>query len=224
MPAETREGNGWRICQRRNCAYNYSKVNARRRRICDEVFCSANSFDFGEDPVKKSPTKKKTPAKAANPDKALREHVEYLLKGGGAHVHFEDALSGFPKSKRGVFAKGLPHTGWQLLEHTRIAQWDILEFCRNPKHVSPDFPGGYWPKTPLPPSDDAWEKSWKSFQSDLKQMIAVVKNPKMDLYAKIPHGDGQTILREALLLADHNAYHLGQIVDLRRALGAWPEE
>ena len=157
-------------------------------------------------------------------EKALREHLEYLLKGGGAHIHFEDAVSGFPSSKRGVFAKGLPHTGWQLLEHTRIAQWDILEFSRNPKHVSPDFPGGYWPKTPRPPSNDAWEKSWKSFQKDLHEMVALVKNPKTNLYAKIPHGDGQTILREALLLADHNAYHLGQIVDLRRALGAWPEE
>jgi hypothetical protein len=111
-----------------------------------------------------------------------------------------------------------------LLEHTRIAQWDILEFSRNSKHVSPDFPGGYWPKTPLPPNDAAWEKSWKGFQNDLNAMIALVKNPKTDLFAAIPHGDGQTVLREVLLLADHNAYHLGQFVDLRRALGAWPEE
>lgn len=174
--------------------------------------------------AKKTLKKKKANAKATNPDKALRDHLEYLLKGGGAHVHFEDAINTFPPSKRGVFAKGLPHTGWQLLEHARIAQWDILEFSRNPKHVSPDFPGGYWPKTPLPPSDEAWEKSWKSFEKDLKEMIALIKDPKTDLHARIPHGDGQTILREALLLADHNAYHLGQIVYLRRALGAWPEE
>lgn len=166
----------------------------------------------------------KTSSTGNTNDRTLREHLEYLLKGGGAHIHFEDAVNGFPSGKRGVFAKGLPHTGWQLLEHSRIAQWDILEFSRNAKHVSPDFPGGYWPKTPLPPSNDAWEKSWKSFQKDLNEMVALVKNPKMNLYAKIPHGDGQTILREALLLADHNAYHLGQIVDLRRALGAWPEE
>jgi len=166
----------------------------------------------------------RTKKKKTGHEKLLREHLVYLLKGGGAHVHFEDALAGFPASKRGVFAKGLPHTGWQLLEHTRIAQWDILEFSQNPKHVSPDFPGGYWPKTPLPPSEAAWQKSWRSFQSDLEKMVALVKNPQTDLYRKIPHGDGQTILREALLLADHNAYHLGQIVDLRRALGAWPEE
>ena len=170
------------------------------------------------------PRPKKDPPNKSGSDKSLREHLVYLLKGGSAHVHFEDAIAGFPKSKRGVFAKGLPHTGWQLLEHTRIAQWDILEFSRNPKHVSPDFPGGYWPKTPVPPNDAAWEKSWKGFQQDLSGMIALVKNPKTDLYAKLSHGDGQTILREALLLADHNAYHLGQIVDLRRALGAWPEE
>ena len=175
--------------------------------------------------MKKAAKKKKSGgSKNSSSEKALREHLEYMLKGGGAHVHFEDVLNGFPGTKRGVFAKGLPHTGWQLLEHLRIAQWDILEFSRNAKHVSPDFPGGYWPKTPLPPSDAAWEKSCKSFQSDLKQMIAIVKNRNTNLYAKIPHGDGQTVLREALLLADHNAYHLGQIVDLRRALGAWPEE
>ncbi len=174
--------------------------------------------------MKKAAKKKKSGGGDSRNGKALREHLENLLKGGGAHVHFEDVLNGFPSSKRGVFAKGLPHTGWQLLEHLRIAQWDILEFSRNAKHVSPDFPGGYWPKTPLPPSDAAWEKSCKSFQSDLKQMIALVKNRNTDLCAKIPHGDGQTVLREALLLADHNAYHVGQIVDLRRALGAWPEE
>ena len=163
-------------------------------------------------------------AKAATKNDAmLREHLAFLLKGGGAHVHFSDAIDGFPPAKRGTFMEGLPHTGWQLLEHVRIAQWDILEFSRDPKHVSPGFPEGYWPKTPVPPDEPAWDKSVASFQNDLQEMIKLVKNPKTDLYAKIPHGDGQTILREALLLADHNSYHLGQLVDLRRALGAWPE-
>ncbi len=154
---------------------------------------------------------------------ALREHLAYLLKGGGAHVHFADALEGFPEVKRGAFAPGLRHTGWQLLEHVRIAQWDILEFSRNPNHVSPDFPGGYWPKTPNPPTDDAWDASVKAFQRDLASMVRLVQDPKTDLFARIPNGDGQTVLREALLLADHNAYHLGQLVDLRRAHGSWPE-
>ena len=168
----------------------------------------------------KRAAKRKNPA--GNHDQALREHLVYLLKGGGAHVHFTDAIEGFPEAKRGGFIEGLPHTGWQLLEHVRIAQWDILEFSRDPKHVSPGFPEGYWPKTPVPPDESAWEKSVQAFQHDLQEMIKLVKNSRTDLYAKIPHGDGQTILREALVLADHNAYHLGQLVDLRRVLGAWP--
>jgi hypothetical protein len=108
-----------------------------------------------------------------------------------------------------------------LLEHLRLAQWDILEFCRNSRHKSPDWPNGYWPKTDAPPSTPAWSKSIQHFRKDLKSMQDLVANPKTDLYARIPWGDGQTILREALLVADHNAYHLGQLVDLRRLLGAW---
>src|SRR5258708_25772322 len=154
---------------------------------------------IGEGPVKKT-TKKKAGGKSNGNDKALREHLGYLLKGGGAHVHFDDALNGFPDSKRGVFAKGLPHTGWQLLEHLRIAQWDILGFSRDVKHISPDFPGGYWPKTPLPPNDAAWEKSWKAFPTGLKEMIAMSKNTKPDLCARIPDGDGATMLGGALQL------------------------
>lgn len=171
-------------------------------------------------PKKRSSARKQKTS--GNNDIALREHVVYLLKGGGAHVHFMDAVEGFPEAKRGTFISGLPHTGWQLLEHSRIAQWDILEFSRNAKHVSPGFPEGYWPKTPGPPDASAWDKSVEAFRRDLEEIISLVNNPKTDLYAKIPHGDGQTILREALVLADHNAYHLGQLVDLRRALGEWP--
>ena len=162
-------------------------------------------------------------SKAVSRDQELREHLIYLLKGGGAHVHFMDALDGFPESKRGTFIEGLKHTAWQLMEHVRIAQWDILEFSRNTKHKSPGFPEGYWPKTPVPPDDAAWAKSVQAFQHDLQEMIKLVKNPKTDLCAPLPHGDGQTVLREALVLADHNSYHLGQLIDLRRALGVWPE-
>ena len=153
----------------------------------------------------------------------LREQLSSLLKGGGAHVHFMDALDGFPAAKRGTYAQGLPHTGWQLLEHVRIAQWDILEFSRNPKHVSPDFPEGYWPKTPAPHTEEEWNDSLSAFRRDLREMVRLVENSRTDLYAKIPHGSGQSILRQALVLADHNSYHLGQLVDLRRALGSWPE-
>lgn len=167
---------------------------------------------------------KKRPSKSAHePDRELREQVVYLLEGGGAHIHFMDALEEFPTGKFGTFANALPHTGWQLLEHVRLAQWDILEFSRNPKHVSPNFPEGYWPKSPMPPTETAWGESVEAFQRDLRAMVRLVQDARTNLFAKIPHGQGQTILREALLLADHNAYHLGQLVDLRRALGAWPE-
>jgi hypothetical protein len=168
-------------------------------------------------------SKKKLPAKKIAPDQSLREHLVALLRGGEAHIQFADALADFPSDKRGAFAAGLPHTAWQLLEHARIAQWDILEFSRNPKHVSPDFPEGYWPKTPGPPDGAAWNKSVKVFQRDLQAMVALISNIRVDLHAPLPWGGGQTLLREALVLADHNAYHLGQLVDLRRALKIWPD-
>jgi hypothetical protein len=110
-----------------------------------------------------------------------------------------------------------------LLEHMRIAQWDILEFSRNRKHVSPQWPEGHWPKTEAPPSAAAWTDSIQSFRKDLKAMEDLVSSPKTDLYAQIPWGDGQTVLREAMLVADHNAYHLGQMVTLSRLLGSWEE-
>lgn len=156
-------------------------------------------------------------------DQALREHVVYLLRGGGAHLNFEQAIADLPTDLRGAKAAGTPHTPWRLLEHLRICQWDILEFSRSPEHVSPDFPEGYWPEGDAPPSDEAWDKSVQAFRNDLQAMIDLVADPKTDLFARIPHGDGQTILREALLVADHNAYHLGQLVFLRRCLGAWKD-
>src|SRR5579862_114123 len=169
------------------------------------------------------PPKRKNAAKKLHPDKSLRAQLIELLKGGGAHIHFADALHDFPADQRGAFAQGLPHTGWQLLEHTRIAQWDILEFSRSAKHISPEFPEGYWPKTPAPPDDAAWHQSVKAFQRDLRRMIALVSNPRVDLHAPFSWGSGQTLLRQALVLADHSSYHLGQLVDLRRALKTWPE-
>jgi hypothetical protein len=154
----------------------------------------------------------------------LREHLLYLLGGGGAHISFEQTLANFPPELRGVRPAGLPFTAWRLLEHLRIAQWDILEFSRSAKHVSPEFPKGYWPETDAPPDDAAWERSVKAFDADLRATRRLVKNPSTDLDARIPHGAGQTILREALLVADHNAYHLGQLVLLRRLLSAWQGE
>ena len=158
-----------------------------------------------------------------NEDKLLREHVIYLLRGGGAHLGFDEAVADLPPALRGARPPGVPHTPWRLVEHLRIAQWDILEFSRNPHHVSPEFPDGYWPESDAPPSEAAWNTSLAQFRADLKAMEQLVADPTTDLLAKIPQGSGQTILREALLVADHNAYHLGQLVVVRRALGAWPE-
>lgn len=152
---------------------------------------------------------------------ALRKHLVELLKGGGAHADFDSALSKFPVELAGEKPDGAPHTAWQLLEHMRVAQLDILEFSRNPKHMSPKWPDDYWPKKEAPASKPDWEKSVKSFRADLKAMIELISDAANDLEARIPHGQGQTLLREALLVADHNSYHLGQFVMLRRLLGAW---
>ena len=156
-------------------------------------------------------------------DQALREHVLYLLKGGGAHLNFEQAIADLPTEFQGAKTDGVSHTPWRLLEHMRVCLWDVLEFSRNPEHVSPDFPDGYWPEGDAPPDSDSWDKSVQTFQADLQAMIDLVADPDTDLFAQIPQGDGQTILREALLVADHNAYHLGQLVFLRRCLGAWED-
>ena len=153
----------------------------------------------------------------------VREQVLALLNGGNAHVPFDKVVKDFPAKLRGLKPDGAPHTAWQLLEHMRIAQWDILEFSRSSKHVSPEWPAGYWPETEKPPSDDAWKKSVATFEKDLKAMQKLVEDPKTDLHARIPHGTGHSIFREALLVADHNAYHLGQLVLLRRLLGGWTE-
>ena len=157
-------------------------------------------------------------------DAQLRKQLVELLKGGGAHATFDDAVKNMPEKLRGVKPDGLPHSPWMLLEHLRLGQWDILEFSRNAKHESPKWPEGYWPKNEAPPNAAAWNKSLQQFRKDLKTMQDLVANPKTDLGTAIPWGDGQTILREAFLVADHNAYHIAQLIDVRRLLGAWPNK
>jgi hypothetical protein len=152
---------------------------------------------------------------------SLRQHVVNLLTGKGAHADFETAIKDLPAAARGQRPKGAEHSPWEVLEHLRIAQSDILEFSVNPDHVSPEWPSGYWPKFQAPETDAEWDQSVEEFRRDLKRMCALVSSEDTDLFAKIPHGDGQTILREALLVADHNAYHIGELVLLRRLLGAW---
>jgi hypothetical protein len=150
----------------------------------------------------------------------IREQLLRSLR-GAAHPEVSAALEGVPSADRGRRVAGLPHTLWQLLEHLRIAQWDILEFGRNPEHESPKFPKGYWPESDSPPSDRAWDESLRSFLADLKALGELVRDPAVDLTAPIPHLDGVTWFREILLVATHNAYHVGQVVQLRRAIGCW---
>ncbi len=172
---------------------------------------------------KKSSSKKRT-SKTVKPldqrDKSLRDHLLYLLKGGGAHISFDDAIGDWTLQLADVKVANFPHTAWMLLEHIRLAQWDILDFSRNSKHVSPPWPEGYWPASEAPTDEKAWTASMAAFKNDLRSMERLVADRRVDLYARIPWGDGQTILREALLLADHNAYHLGQLVMLRKSIGS----
>ena len=173
--------------------------------------------------------KKTTPRKAAkresikktsgSQDRALRQHLLYLLRESGAHATFDPAVGDWPVQLTGAKVANSPHTAWMLLEHMRLAQWDILEFSRNSKHVSPAWPEGYWPSSEAPPSEQAWKASIAAFKKDLRAMEKLVADPKVDLFAKLPWGDGQTVLREAMLVADHNAYHLGQLVMLRKSIG-----
>lgn len=156
-----------------------------------------------------------------NPDQSLRNELIELLDGGHAHAAFGKVVEDFPAKLRGEIPKGLPHSAWMLVEHMRLAQRDILEFSINPKYKSLKWPDDYWPKSPAPPSVEAWDKSLSSFRDDLEAMKKLVKDSKTDLFAKIAWGDGQTVLREAMLVADHNSHHLGQLIDVRRWLGIW---
>jgi uncharacterized damage-inducible protein DinB len=160
---------------------------------------------------------------AGKDDRVMREQLVELLKGGSAHLTFDKAVADLPADLRGAKPAGQPHTPWRLLEHMRIAQRDILDFCQNPKYVAPRWPDEYWPATDAPPAPAAWDKSVKQFRKDLRAMQDLVSDLAARLFAPIPHGQGQTIFREAMLVADHNAYHLGQLVLLRRLLGAWED-
>jgi hypothetical protein len=141
----------------------------------------------------------------------LRQQLATLLRGGESHREYGEALPAFPAELAGVRIPGSPHTPWQVLEHLRIAQMDILEFCRNPIYVSPDFPDGYWPREEAPADPSAWERSCASFLQQLHEMEEMILDPQADIFSPIPHREGQTLLREAIVLADHNAYHLGQL-------------
>ena len=154
-------------------------------------------------------------------DKLLRQQLAKMIDWNEAHADLIATVDGLPAKLRGEVPDGLPHSAWQLLEHIRLALWDILEFSRDAKHKSPTWPEDYWPKSVTPPSDKAWDESVKAILNTQEELRKLVKDPCRDLFKPLPHGDGQTLLREVLLAADHGAYHLGQLVLVRRALGAW---
>jgi hypothetical protein len=154
-------------------------------------------------------------------DSALRNHLLELLHGGNAHTTFDDAVDGFPVDLAGVRPEGAPHSAWELIEHIRIAQEDILRFSQSEVHTSPPWPKGYWPSSPEPAREGQWQETVDAIRRDLAEFESMVKDPAQDLFRKLPWGEGQTLLREALLIADHNAYHVGQLVLVRRLLGAW---
>ena len=153
-------------------------------------------------------------------DKALRDLLRSLLDWDNAHIRFDDAVKDFPRELRGIRPDGGPHSPWELLEHLRIAIADILAFSRDGSHVSPEFPAGYWPPTSAPPTETAWDESVDAYRASLRAFGELAADDSLDLFAPIPHGTGQTVLREILLAADHNAYHLGQLMMVRRILGA----
>lgn len=147
---------------------------------------------------------------------ALREQLVVAMSGRESHIEFQAVVENFTPELRGAKPKGAPHTAWQLVEHMRIAQWDILEFSRNPDHKSSDSPNGYWPETETPPDEHAWDSSVNAFEWDAKQMQELVRNG--DLFSAFAHGDGQTLLREAVVVANHNSYHLGQLAFIKKML------
>jgi hypothetical protein len=157
----------------------------------------------------------------AVPD-ALRAQLARTLSWGDAHATFDAAVDGLDPALRGVRPAGLPHSPWELLEHLRFTQRDILDFCRDPGYVEPAWPADYWPGDPAPPDEAAWDRSVGAFRDDLAALRRLAEDASVELVAEIPHGAGQTWLRELLLVADHNTYHVGQLVLVRRLLGAWP--
>jgi hypothetical protein len=154
-----------------------------------------------------------------NHDKFIISEITKLLLGGSAHISLPDALKGLKPGLRGAKVEHMPYTIWQLVEHIRIAQWDMLQFSKDAEHKSPKWPEDYWPKETAPAHESDWNGSLSQINSDLDEFIELMEHG--NLYQKLPHGDGQTILREALQIADHNAYHIGEIVAIRRILGDW---
>ncbi|HEY7896704.1 MAG TPA: DinB family protein [Gemmatimonadaceae bacterium] len=172
--------------------------------------------------ARKAPAKKRSRGARPAGDAALREQLVGALRGGHAHATYEDVVRDVPVALRGQRPNGAPYSPWMLLEHIRIAFWDILEFSRNPAYVSPAWPDGYWPADPVPPNGQAWDDSVARYRADREAFERLVRDPASDLFTPFAHGSGQTLVREVLVAATHTSYHLGALVVLRRLLGAWP--
>ena len=154
-------------------------------------------------------------------DKVLRDQLLALLRGGNAHLTFDDAVADFPMAYINVKPPQVSYTPWHLLEHLRLAQWDILEFIRNPNHESPPWPEGYWPSPDEQTDEAGWQNTLNQFRTDLKAVEVLVTNPNTNFFTPIPHAPDYTIFREILLVADHNAYHIGEFAILRQVMGTW---
>lgn len=155
-------------------------------------------------------------------DQVVREQLLALLQGGNAHMSFEQAIVDFPAGQFNVKPANVPYTPWHILEHMRLAQWDILEFIHNPNHVSPPWPAGYWPSPTEEADRERWEETISQFQADLEAFCALVADVGTDLYRPIPHAPDYTIFREILVVADHNSYHIGEFAVLRQVMATWP--
>jgi uncharacterized damage-inducible protein DinB len=151
----------------------------------------------------------------------IRAHIVKLLDWDEAHADFDKSVAGLAADLRGRRVQGFAHSPWELVEHIRLAQRDLLDFCRDPGYQAPKWPDDYWPPTPAPPDQKSWDRSLAAFREDCEALKAFAADPAVDLTARIPHGTGQTYLRSILLVADHTAYHLGQLVAVRQQLGAW---
>jgi hypothetical protein len=158
------------------------------------------------------------------PDTVIRQELLALLSGGNAHMEFNEAIDRFPMKDINKKAPGVPYSPWHFLEHMRIAQWDILEFIRSPKHISPDYPEGYRPRADEHADAAQWKKTVKGIREDLKALEDIVRDEKTDLFGPIPHAKGYTVFREVLLAADHNAYHIGEFAMLRQVMDLWPAD
>jgi len=156
-------------------------------------------------------------------DESVRNHLVWLLQGGDAHMPFQEAVSNFPLDRINERFPNGTYSAWALLEHLRLTQWDILDFIRNSNYQEIEWPREYWPPEGTKAGEQDWRQTIAQFEIDLKELVKITEDPKTDLYAKIPHGTGQTILREMLLVADHNAYHIGEFAIMRQVMGTWPK-